>query len=129
MLDQDEIETESAQFIVRKFRLDNEAIYVESGNGQSLTVDYGNIDLFLRGTGIAGKTEIETSKERKFSLGRTVLSGGLVMSRTKKVMREIKTEEREGFFNIYSRSLPAIVFRESALVYDSPALAFGPFFW
>jgi hypothetical protein len=126
VLDQDEIETESAQFIVRKFRLDDEALDVESVNGQHLTVDYRSIDLLLRGTGIVGKTETETSKERKFSLGRAVLSGGLVMSRTKKVTREIKTEEREGFFNLYSGSLPILVFRESALVYDSPGFALKP---
>ena len=126
VLDQDEIQTESDQFIVRKFRLDDEALYVESGNGQNLTVDYGSIDLLLRATSIAGKTESETVKERKFSLGRTVLSGGLVMSRTEKITREIKTEEREAFFNLYSRSLPALVFYESALVYDSPGFALKP---
>ncbi len=126
VLDQDEIETESAQFIVRKFRLDDEALDVESGKGQNLIIDYRSIDLLLRGTGIARKTEIETSKERKFSLGRAVLSGGLVMSRTKKITREIKTEEREGFFNLYSGSLPTLVFRESVLVYDSPGFALKP---
>jgi hypothetical protein len=126
VLDQDEIETDAAQFIVRKFRLDDEALVVESVAGQNLTVDYRSIDLLLRGTSIAGKTEIETLKERKFSLGRTVLSGGLVMSRTKKITREIKTEEREGFFHLYSESLPALVFRESVLVYDSPGFALKP---
>jgi hypothetical protein len=126
VLDQDEIETEAAQFIVRKFRLDDKAIDVESGKGQKLTVNYRSIDLLLRGTSIAGKTESETLKERKFSLGRTVLSGGLVMSRTEKSTREINTEEREDFFNLYSGSLPTLVFRESALIYDSPGFALKP---
>lgn len=94
--------------------------------GQHLTVDYINIDLLLRGTSIAKKTEIETLKERKFSLGRAVLSGGLVMSRTEKFKREIKTEEREGFFNLYSGSLPVLTFRESTLMYDSQGFALKP---
>jgi len=126
VLAQDEIDTESEQFIVRKFRLDDEALDIESGKGQHLTIEYRSIDLLLRGTSIAGKTEIETSKERKFSLGRTVISGGLVMSRTKKITREIKTEAREGFFNLYSGSAPTLVFRESALGYDAPGFALKP---
>jgi len=126
LLDQDEIEAGSAQFIVRKFRLDDEMLYVESGEGLNLTVDYRSIDLLLHGTSIAVKTESETLKKRKFSLGRAVLSGGLVMSRTNKITREIKNEEREGFFNLYSGSLPALVFRESYLMYDSPGFALKP---
>lgn len=126
MLDQDEIDTESAQFIVRKFRLDDETLDVESRQGQTLTVDYRSIDLLLRGTSIARKTESETLKKRKFSLGRTVLSGGLVMSRTEKSTQELKTEDREYFFNLYSGSLPTLVFRESALEYDSPGFAMKP---
>ena len=123
VLDQDDIETESVQFIVRKFRLDDKSLDVESGNGRNLTVDYRDIDLLLHGTSIAGTTESETSKERKFSLGKTVLSSGLVMSSTKKITREIKTEEREGFFNLYAGSLPTLVFRQGLLVYDSPGFA------
>jgi hypothetical protein len=126
VLDQDEIETGSAQFIVRKFRLEDEMLYVESREGQNLTFDYRSIDLLLRGTSIEGKTESETLKKRKFSLGMAMLSSGLVISRTKKITREIKTEEREGFFNLYSGSLPAIVFRESALVFESPGFALKP---
>lgn len=120
VLDQDKIETESAQFIVRKFRLDDDALDVESLGGQNLRVDYRSVDLILQGTSIAGKTEKETLKERKFSPGMAVLSSGLVMSRTKKITREIKTEEREGFFNLYAGTLPTLVFRETVLVYDSP---------
>ena len=122
----DEIDSESAQFIVRKFRLDDDALDIESGKGQHLSIEYRSIDLLLHGTGIAGKTEIETLKERKFSLGRTVLSGGLVMSRTKKITREIKTEARESFFNLYSGSAPTLVFREGVLVYDAPGFALKP---
>ncbi len=126
VLARNEIEKESAQFIVRKFRLDDEVLDVESETGQHLTVDYRSIDLLLRGTSIARKTETETIKKRKFSLGRTVLSGGLVMSRTEKIKREIKTEKREGFFNLYCGGLPAFVFRESTLVYESPGFALKP---
>jgi len=126
MLDQDEIETEFSQFIVRRFRLNDEALDVESRTGQNLTVEYKYIDLLLRGTGIAGKSRTETVKERKFSLSRAVLSSGLVMTRTKKSTREIKTEEREGFFNLYAGNLPTLVFFESDLVYDTPGFALKP---
>ncbi len=124
VLDPNEIESGSNQFIVKKFRLDDEELVVESGKDRSLAVEYRSIDLILRGTCIALRSETRSVKERKFSLGRAVLSGGLVITRTKKSTRQVTTEDREGFFNLYSGNRLTLVFRESALIYDSlgPAL-------
>lgn len=124
MLDPDEIESGSTGFIVRKFRFDDEGLYLESPEGEHMIADYTGIELILRGTSIALSTETESVKKRKFSLGRTLLSGGLVMSKTTKVTRQVSNEDREGFFCLYYRGRPTGLFFERALVYDSlgPAL-------
>jgi len=119
VLNEDEIETGASQFIVRKFKLDDKELVVESRDGQSLAIDYSSIDLILRGTCIEVSSETETLKKRKFSAGRAILSGGLVMSKTTKVKRNVTTEERESFFNLYSENKPTTVFFENTLIYDS----------
>jgi hypothetical protein len=119
VLNKDEIETGSSLFIVRKFRLDDRDLVVESRDRQSLTVKYSDIDLILRGTCIAVRSETKTMKERKFSPGRAILSGGLVIRKTTNVTRNVTTEDREGFFNLYSKNWLPLVFFENTLIYDS----------
>ena len=52
-------------------------------------------------------------------LGRAVLSGGMMITKTTKTIRDITTETREQFINLYSGDAPTIVFRENALDYNS----------
>ena len=126
VLNEDEIEAGSSQFIVRKFRLDDKKLVIESRDEQSLAIDYSDIDLILRGTCIAVSSETETVTKRSFSAGRAILSSGLVMSKTTKVKRDVTTEAREGFFNLYCKNGPAAVFFENDLMYDSLGAALQP---
>lgn len=126
VLNENEIETRSSQFIVRKFKLDNEKLIVESRDGQSLDINYSSIALMIRGTCIAVSSKTEVIKKRKFSPGRAVLSGGLIISKTTKITRQSTTEERTGFFNLYAENRPTMVFFENALIYDSLGSALQP---
>ncbi|GBE40935.1 hypothetical protein BMS3Bbin09_00822 [bacterium BMS3Bbin09] len=119
VVNEDEIETGSSQFIVRKFSLDERELVVESRDGESLVIDYSGIDLILRGTCIAVSSKTETIKKKKFSPGMAILSSGLIINKTTKVTREIITENREGFFNLYCENRPTTVFFENDLTYDS----------
>ena len=125
-LDQDEIESGSNQFNVKKFRLDDEELVVESAGGRSLAVEYRGIDLILRGTCIALRSETRSVKERKFNIGRAALSSGLILTKTTKTTRQVTTEDRQGFFNLYSGNRLTLVFRENALIYDSLGSALKP---
>ena len=70
------------------------------------------------------ETSTETTKERKFDIGKAVLTGGLVISKTVKATEQKITEEREGFLFVYAKGVLPLVFREGALDYSSlgPAL-------
>jgi hypothetical protein len=108
----------TGHFVVRRFELGERSLRIESVDGQSAEIAYGEIDLLLSGTRIAGQTESITVTERKFSLGRTVLSGGLPL--TKKVSRqeEVSTEERTKFLFLYADNRPQVVLRQSGMTYD-----------
>jgi hypothetical protein len=113
-----EIEAESRQVTVRRFSLDPQRLVVESGNS-NIDIPYQEVGLILRGTAITSSTTTKTSKERKFSMERALLSGGAMLTKTTKTEREVTSEEREGFFSLYVKGRPGLLFRENSLAYDS----------
>ncbi|NOZ67965.1 MAG: hypothetical protein GXP46_01645 [Deferribacteres bacterium] len=118
VLKDDGIESEDQRFIVRKFSFEDTRLSVESRDGDKMSVDYGRFDFMLRGTCITRSARTRVEKGRKFSLGRAVISGGLVMSRSTKRHHVDTSESREGFVHLYADDL-IMVFRESSLVYSS----------
>jgi hypothetical protein len=121
-----ETENESRALIVRRFSLGERELGVTTEKGDSLSILFQNIDLILRGTAIVCGVTTETVKSRSVSPGRAVLTGGMMISKTTKSVRDIKTEERQGFLNIYASDCPTLVFRENTLVYDSLGPALRP---
>jgi hypothetical protein len=108
----------TGHFVVRRFELGKRSLRTEAVDGQSTEIPYGEIDLLLPGTRIAGQTESKTVTERKFSLGKTILSGGIPV--TKKIARqeEVTTEERTKFLYLYAGSCPQVVFSQSGMTYE-----------
>ncbi|MBI5075864.1 MAG: hypothetical protein HZB62_11960 [Nitrospirae bacterium] len=119
LLTEGEIVAELSPLIVRKFALSVTGLAVVTETGQSLSIPFQNVRLILRGIGIVRGTTTETVKSRSVSLGRAVMSGGLMLTRTTKTVQEVAVEERTAFFNLYAGDNPLLVFRENALVYDS----------
>ncbi len=119
-----ESEAEANAIVAKRFALGPRELSVEAGKDNSLSIFFQDIGLILRGTGIFLGTATETEKTRSIAMGRAVLSGGLMITKTTKSVREVSTEEREGFVNIYAGDQPTLVLRENTLIYDSlgPAL-------
>ncbi len=119
LLTTDEISREAGLSPVRRFRLDGEALQVESLQGGSADVAYRDIQLILRGTRVVSSTSTETVKNRSFNLGRAVLSSGLMLTKTTRTVMETTNETREGFLALYAADETAMTFNERGLVYDS----------
>lgn len=119
-------ESDAGRFLVRRFAFTGDGIEAETGTGERLSVPYGGIQMVLRGTYAVANTELETVERRRFSAVRTLLSGGLVMSRTTKVSREVTHEERAGFLHVYASGRPPVVFREGQLQYQGLGAALKP---
>jgi len=126
ILTHDEIESDKASFLVKGFEFTDESLNCESCEKQNIIMPYHDIRLILCGMGIVVNAETESIKERKFSMGRALMTSGLVM--TKSISREIRTveESRERFFYIYTAGRQAVVFRENSLQYESLGKALQP---
>jgi hypothetical protein len=121
-----EIAAAAVTLVVKRFVLDPRELQVVTEKGDNFVLLLQNVDLMLCGMKIARSTNTETVKERSVSPGRAVLSGGLMITKTTKTTREIITDERERFINVYTGKKTAIVFRENALDYTSLGSARRP---
>ncbi len=121
VLDSDEARSRG-RHVVRRFTLDAGTLAVETVGGETVRTPLASVRLLLPAVGISQQTESVTVTDRKLSLGKTLLSGGIPM--TKKVTRqeEVQTEERERMLFVAAGALPLLVFRQNGMNYDG----FGP---
>jgi hypothetical protein len=108
----------TGHFVVRRFEMGEKSLRIEAVDGRSAEVPYAEIELILAGTRIGEQTELKTITERKFSLGGTILTGGLPVSKKVSRQEEVTTEERTRFLYLYAGSRPQVVFRQSGMSYD-----------
>ncbi len=108
-----------APLIVHRLFLGEHALEVFDHQGQTLALPYQTVTLLLSGIGISSTTRIETKKERKFSLGRTVATGGLVMSKKKQVVTEHSEEDRQPFCQLFASDCPPLLLRQASMDFQT----------
>lgn len=118
VIDTLEVRSRRQLFSVSRFELRPQVLKIELLSGEVFDIDYGTIDLLLVATCSSGQIQTtDTVTTRKFSIGKTLLAGGIPMS--KKVKTEvIKTsEERDQTLWLYVRQQKTFVFNRAALNY------------
>ena len=118
VIDREEVRQQRQPFRVCRFRLDAPALWVESVDGESCAITYGSIELLLVATCSVPAQSTATVTERKFSLGKTLLAGGVPMS--KKVTREVtvSSDVRDETLWLYAQGRGPVIFDRSALNYE-----------
>jgi hypothetical protein len=105
-------------FIVRRFELNEAALRIEQADRQQAVIPYGEIDLLLPATSICEYSEKKTVTGRKFSIGKTIMAGGIPMSKKVERQEEVTIEERSKVLYLYAGSRLPIVFSQNGMVYD-----------
>ncbi|KAB0670291.1 hypothetical protein F6V30_09045 [Oryzomonas sagensis] len=118
VFDATEVRGRGGRFVVRRFEFRKWALRIESGDGQQAEILYDDVDLLLPCTSVVGFTETKTVTERKLSLGKTLLAGGVPM--TTKVERQevVSTEERSKSLHLYAGTRSPAVFSQSGMTFD-----------
>lgn len=126
VLRHEEIESDRTRFLVRNFEFTGDSLYAGSQQMQNIILPYNDIGLILYGIGITVHTGNEKVKERKFSMGRALMTSGVVMTKTTSHNVRTEKEERERFLYVYAPDRQTLALRENALRYDSLGKALQP---
>ncbi len=118
VVDVTEVLNEANHFIVRRFELGASLLHIETSDRQRADISYGEIKLLLPAMSIVAYSEKKTVTERKISVGKTILSGGIPMSKKVKHEEVVTTEERGKVLYLYAGGRPPIVFSQDGMTYD-----------
>lgn len=118
VMDREGVRKRRQPFHVRRFVLEPQALRLESVAGELSVIAYETMELLLVATCSSQTQTTATVTERKFSLGKTLLAGGVPMS--KKVTREetVTSEEYDQTLWLYAQGRGPVIFARAGLSYD-----------
>ncbi len=122
----EEVESNATRFQVRGFTLGPQGFTAVSRRGETAEIAYREIDFMLRATRLEERTETKTTEQRKFSAGRALLSGGLMLTKKTRKVEQVTTEDRDEFIQLYVAARTPIVFHASGLNYQGLGAALQP---
>lgn len=114
-----EIETDAGRALVRQLQFTQHGLRVETRNQGGLSIPCAEIALVLRGAGIVTSTEVETRTEKKFDLGRAVVSGGMMLRKKTTTTTEHISSERQPFCHLYLPGRAPVVLRQNDMDYSA----------
>lgn len=99
---------------IRKFHFDSECLVLDDDTQESIA--YNDILVLLRATHESRISSTVEEKSKKFSAGRAILSGGLVLTKTSASSKIVHSEERQDVLYIYRKAgaLPILLNGSSA---------------
>ena len=118
VIDALKVRSNNLQQHASRFELEAQTLQVTTSNGDLLEIGYDTIDLLLVATCSAGQIQTtETTTQRKFSLGKTLLAGGIPLTKKIKKTETISSEERDKTFWLYTYSGERLIFTCQAMNY------------
>jgi hypothetical protein len=124
------LEGDSRRLDVTRFQLAEQALRIERANGATVETEipYSSIGALVRASRLTPGSTLEVLNERKLSLPRAILTGGLIMTRDEKRTRQVSRGEPQGLLFLYSSSptQPTLRFAEGALSYRGLGEALSP---
>lgn len=120
MIDTAVVRTRPQPLQVSRFVLGPQALKLESFDGECIDIDYGAVVLLLVAIRSCGQTR-QTSDAvtaRKFSLGKTLLAGGIPMTRQVKSGKSASIDERDETLWLYGHEGTTVVFDRAAINYN-----------
>ncbi len=112
------VQSGKQSYPVARFVLGEQAMQLGLISGEQLEIGYGRIELLLVASSCLGQTQTSSSlTERKFSLGKTLLAGGIPMTKKVKSEGTLTSEERDQTLWLYTSDQKIWIFNRTALNY------------
>jgi len=120
------LSTEKPNFVVQRFILEDEALRVAGVDGRNGAIAYSRIKLLLPAMRISGDTQTSTVTERKFSMGKTLMAGGLPMTKKIQHKQVVSGEEREKLLYLCIGERTRVVCPQSGMSYNGLGQGMSP---
>jgi hypothetical protein len=104
------------RLVPRSFELGAEEVTFHPRTGPPVSIAYASITLLLRGLSVTSEHKVRTETQRKFSLGKAMLTQGLSMTKTVKHEVHSQVENAEHFLLIHAPGLNVAI-REDEVVF------------
>lgn len=101
--DESAVVASDAMTQVRSFRFDPDALVAIGPHGVEERFVFADALAFIRATHASRSETVEKTRERKMSLGRAALSGGLINTKTVTKERVVMTEDRDFALYMFRR--------------------------
>ena len=119
MVTTDEVENDGGRCLVRQVCFDTDRLQIVTRDNARFALPFAEVALLLCGTGIVSRSEVETKTEKKFDIGRAVVSGGLMMRKKTTTVTEQVSQERQPFCHLYLPGQPPVALRQGELDYST----------
>jgi hypothetical protein len=112
--------------MVRSFELLSDRVVLRPRIGPNHEVPYHEVGLLLTGMRAFHELHEETTTSRKFSLGKAVASGGLMLTSKKKVETTHRQDHYSFFLRLFAEERPTFALTEGELQYQGLGTALQP---
>ena len=103
----------------RSFRLEPDALVVTpTTTAEPVRAAWADLIAFVRAMHRTRSEHVEKNAERKFSLGRAAMSGGVLMTKTVASTTKHTSDEREQVLYVFRRGATPFLFTQSRARYD-----------
>ena len=126
LLASEDIETGAERVVARSFELLPDRVVLATRTDDQHEILNREVTLLLAGMTSTHEAHTETSTTRKFSFGKAVASGGMLLTSKKKVTTTVGQNEFQFFLNLYAAGHPTFVLRETELQYQGLGAALQP---
>jgi hypothetical protein len=125
-IDVDAMGESIGDFPVRRFELGDTAISVDTRDHRTAELAYASVDVIVLATSIVSTEQTEKVKERSFSPGMSVLTGGLINTRTRETTQRSTHVASEEIAFVFTGGADAYRFGEANLVFQGLGAAIQP---
>ena len=119
VIDAMEVRSRTGSIIIHHFKLNESSLHIETDDNRSAEIPYEKVEVLLPATSTVTFSKIKTMTERKLSLGKTLLTGGIPMFN--KVTRQEEMTSRDSrkilYLYVIKRREP-IIFSEDTVTYE-----------
>jgi len=114
-----EVPTDAQRLVVRSLEWEADGFQVVDAKGTSHACPAAAARLLQRGARTHSSTTVSQTKETRFDLGKAVLSGGLLLTKTVTRVQETTTQAKEPFLLLHrSDGQPDLMFYEHRVGYQ-----------